>query len=93
MYTKNQEASYNFKLGFALSKRPHFNSVYLARVPFLTGIAVPNCNYIRIRVYSLLGTFKDLGVCPAQFYGTFTFPRFRFLLVFFSNFEIARRRH
>ena len=39
-YIKNQEASYNFKLGFALSNRPHFNSVYLVRVPFLTGIAV-----------------------------------------------------
>ena len=39
-HIKNQEASYNFKLGFAWSKRPHFNSVYLVRVPFLTGIAV-----------------------------------------------------
>ena len=39
-YKKNQEASYNFKLYFALSNRPHFNSVYLVRVPFLTGIAV-----------------------------------------------------
>ena len=39
-YFKHQEASYNFKLGFALSNRPHFNSVYLVRVPFLTGIAV-----------------------------------------------------
>ena len=39
-YIKNQEASYNFKLGFALSNRPHFNSVYLVRVPFLNGIAV-----------------------------------------------------
>ena len=39
-YAKNQEGSYNFKLGFALSKRPHFNSVYLVRVPFLNGIAV-----------------------------------------------------
>ena len=39
-YNKNQEASYNFKLGFALSNRPHFNSVYLVRVPFLNGIAV-----------------------------------------------------
>ena len=42
---KHQEASYNFKLGFALSNRPHFNSVYLVRVPFLTGIAVIRCNY------------------------------------------------
>ena len=39
-YLKNQEASCNFKLGFALSKRLHFNSVYLVRVLFLTGIAV-----------------------------------------------------
>ena len=38
-YNKNQEASYNFKLGFAMSNRPHFNSVYLVRVPFLNGIA------------------------------------------------------
>ena len=37
---KIQKASYNFKLGFALSNRPHFNSVYLVWVPFLTGIAV-----------------------------------------------------
>ena len=40
MYIKNQEASYSFMLGFALSNRPHFNSVYLVRVPFLNGIAV-----------------------------------------------------
>ena len=25
-HTKNQEASYNFRLGLALSNRPHFNS-------------------------------------------------------------------
>ena len=25
-YIKNKEASYNFRLGFALSKRPHFTS-------------------------------------------------------------------
>ena len=37
---KIQKASYDFKLGFALSNRPHLNSVYLVRVPFLTGIAV-----------------------------------------------------
>ena len=35
--------SYNFKLGFALSNGPHFKSVYLVRVPFLTGIAVYLC--------------------------------------------------
>ena len=39
-YIKNEEVSYNFKLVFTLSKRPHFNSVYSVRVPFLTGIAV-----------------------------------------------------
>ena len=39
-YFKNQEASYNFKLGFVLSNRPYFNSAYLVRVPFLTNIAV-----------------------------------------------------
>ena len=43
-YFKHQEASYNFKLGFALSNRPHFNSVYLVRVPFLTSIAVSQTN-------------------------------------------------
>ena len=37
---KNQEASYNFKLGFGLSNRPHFNSVYLVRMPFLTNITL-----------------------------------------------------
>ena len=39
-HINNQEAGYNFRLGFALSNRPHFNSVYLVRVPFLTSIAV-----------------------------------------------------
>ena len=41
-YTNYQETSYNFMLGFALSNRPHFNSVYvyLVRVPSLTSIAV-----------------------------------------------------
>ena len=55
-YNKNQEASYNFKLGFALSNRPHFNSVYLVRVPFLTGIAVkvPNIEFKNWR-YSTTG--------------------------------------
>ena len=38
--TKYQETSYNFRLGFALSNRPHFNSTYLPRVPFSSGIAV-----------------------------------------------------
>ena len=50
-YNKNQEASYNFKLGFALSNRPHFNSVYLVRVPFLTGIAVYNSRYMPIALH------------------------------------------
>ena len=39
-YFKNQEASYNFKLGFALSNRPYFNNVYIKKVPFLTSIAL-----------------------------------------------------
>ena len=39
-YFKHQEAGYNFKLGFALSNIPHYNSVYFVRVPFLTSIAV-----------------------------------------------------
>ena len=29
-----------FKVSFLDSKNPHFNSVYLVRVPFLSGIAV-----------------------------------------------------
>ena len=37
---KVQEASIILRVGFALSKWPHFNSIYLVRVPFLTGIAV-----------------------------------------------------
>ena len=40
MYTKFQKTSYNFSLGSALSNRPHINSVYLIRIPSLTGIAV-----------------------------------------------------
>ena len=38
--TKVQEASNILKVGFVLSKWPHFNSIYLVRVPFPTGIAV-----------------------------------------------------
>ena len=38
--SKVQEASIILGVYFALSKWPHFNSVYLVRVPFLTGIAV-----------------------------------------------------
>ena len=56
-YTKNQEASYNFKLGFALSIRPHFNSVYLVRVPFLTGIAVL---VYRIQLKKKVFCFSDI---------------------------------
>ena len=37
---KVQEASIILRMGFALSKRPHFNSAYVVRVPFLTGITV-----------------------------------------------------
>ena len=40
-YIKNQEAHYNFRLGFALSNRPYFNSAYLLRVPFSSSIALP----------------------------------------------------
>ena len=39
-YIKYQKISKNLRLGFALSNRPHFDSVYLVRVPSLTGIAV-----------------------------------------------------
>ena len=39
-YVKYQETSYNFRLGFSLSNRPHFNSTYLLRVPFSSAIAV-----------------------------------------------------
>ena len=42
-YTKNQEGSYNFRLGFALSNRPYFNSFSLLRVPFSSDIAVFGC--------------------------------------------------
>ena len=47
-YTKNQGDSYNFKQGFALSNRSHFNSVYLVRVPFLSGVAVLELGFIRL---------------------------------------------
>ena len=39
-YTKNQKASSILRVGFARSKRPHFNSTNVVRVPFLNGIAV-----------------------------------------------------
>ena len=61
-YEKKQEASYNFKLDFALSNRPHFNSVYIVRVPFLTGIAVlfPN----RLEATNLI--LRHLMMIPAS---------------------------
>ena len=37
---KVQGASSILRMGFALSKYPHFNSAYLIRVPFSSGIAV-----------------------------------------------------
>ena len=39
-YFRYQETSYNFRLGFALSNRLHFNSTHLLRVPFSSSIAV-----------------------------------------------------
>ena len=39
-YTKNQEASYNLRLGFALSNRPHLHRAYV----------VTGCNQIWIAV-------------------------------------------
>ena len=42
---KVQDASNILRVGFALSKWPHFNSTYLVRVPFLTGIAVHMVSY------------------------------------------------
>ena len=38
--SKVQEANITLWVGFVLLKWPYFNSIYLARVPFLTGIAV-----------------------------------------------------
>ena len=40
MYTKYQEASYNFRLGFALSNGPHLHRAYLVTVPFDLILAV-----------------------------------------------------
>ena len=39
-YTKNQEASNIFRIGFALSKRPHLFRAYLVTVSFPSFIAV-----------------------------------------------------
>ena len=47
-YIRNKEALYNFNLDFALSNRSHFNSVYLVRVPFLSGVAVLELGFIRL---------------------------------------------
>ena len=40
MYIKNQEASYNFRLGFVCSKDPHFNSTYEVKVRSSLDLAV-----------------------------------------------------
>ena len=50
MYIKYQETSCNFRLGFALSNRPHFNSTYLLRVPFSSGIAVFLNDFLSIQI-------------------------------------------
>ena len=67
-YNENQEASYNLKLGFALSNRPHFNSAYSLRMPFSTDIAVfPNTSSPDSRKY-----FNAMNVCDFskfQFHG------------------------
>ena len=66
-YTKNQEVSYNFKLGFVLSNRPHFNSVYLVRVPFLTGIAVHKISKMDVEMnYFMLASLYTVFVFPAR---------------------------
>ena len=39
-YTKNQEASYNFRLGFVLSNRPHLHRAYLIIVQYHLILAV-----------------------------------------------------
>ena len=38
--TRNQEARYNFRLGFALSNRPHLHRASLVTVPFILILAV-----------------------------------------------------
>ena len=45
---KYQKTSFNSRLGFAQSNRPHFNSTYLLRVPFSPGIAVCIGDYGKI---------------------------------------------
>ena len=39
-FTLKKEFESTFRVFFLHSKNPHFNSIYLVRVPFLTGIAV-----------------------------------------------------
>ena len=51
-----QKTIYNFKLGIALSKRPHFNSAYLLRVPFSSGIAAAVIHYRMKQLYSVLSS-------------------------------------
>ena len=44
-YTKDQETGYNFRLGFALSNRPHLHRVYLVTVYIRKFIAVQWNNF------------------------------------------------
>ena len=39
-YTKNQKASYDFRLGLAQSNGPHLHMAYLVTVPFILILAV-----------------------------------------------------
>ena len=45
---KVQEASSILRVGFALSKWPHFNSAYLLRVPFSSSIPLKRCIICRL---------------------------------------------
>ena len=76
-HTKYQETSYNFRLGFALSNRPHFNSTYLLRVPFSYGIAVCKFNVVLLSIthHLLLSIIKHCS----------SLLRFAFLFNFFSS--------
>ena len=56
-YIKNQEASYNFRLGFALSNRAHFHRVYLVTVRFHLILSV-----LAFKV----GGLKEKSVAPPQ---------------------------
>ena len=57
-YTKNQKAGSILKVDFALSKWPHFNSIYLVRVPFLTNIAVSSYRHFQ---QNLLTRYKEMN--------------------------------